>query len=96
MKQEVTKEQEELYYSNLAEADHDKSISKKQLSQIEFKKEHLLILNEARDKLRKKISPKLTGTKIQHELITSINELDKLIRYLENPEKINKLRRMFE
>jgi phosphoglucomutase len=91
MKQEVTKEQEELYYSNLAEEYKDK-----QLSQIEFKKEHLLILNEARDKLRKKISPKLTGTKIQHELITSINELDKLIRYLENPEKINKLRRMFE
>ena len=82
---------EELHYSRLAEEDNDK-----QLSQIEFKQDHINILKEARDKLRKKISAKLTGKKIQSELINSIDTLDKLIRYLENPEKINKLRRMFE
>ena len=53
-------------------------------------------LRLALDLLLKQVSPKATGSKQQHRLINLIADLQILIKEIENPEKINKLRRMFE
>jgi hypothetical protein len=48
-------------------------------------------LKQAKELLYKQISPKLTGKKEQSLLISSIADLQLLIKRLENPEKSKKM-----